>query len=436
MISKVFKFGGASIKDADSVRNMLSILKGFDQEKLLVVVSAMGKTTNALEALLTHSRNRDQHIFEKEFRQLKQYHKEIVSELFKTNECQIVLNQLETMFTALEKQFSRKVTDYDQHYDATVSYGELLSTAILMAFMQTHGFKVKLLDARNYIITDYRYRYAEVNWDETKSRINKSISGNSDIQVFLTQGFIGGTLDGSPTTLGREGSDYTAAIFAACLAAKEVWIWKDVHGLLNADPKQFSNTKKINEISYAEAIELAYYGATIIHPKTIKPLQNAGITLYVKSFLDPSIPPSRIGQGLLLESPVPSYIIKQSQCLVSISARDFAFMGERLLHELFGLLDKLNIHINLIQVSALSLSVCFDENMDKLKQLKQKLSDNFLVRYNEKLILFTVRHCNATLADKLNQSHQVLLEQRSRTTLQIVVPELHIEQIDEWIKKP
>ena len=436
MISKVFKFGGASIKDADSVRNMLSILKSFEHEKLLVVVSAMGKTTNALEALLTHARNRDQHNFEKEFQQLKKYHHSIVSGIFNTDEYNSIQIQLETMFTALEKEYSRKDIEYDQHYDATVSYGELLSTAILMAFMQIHGFKVKLLDARNYIITDYRYRYAEVNWDETKNRINKSISGNPDIQVFLTQGFIGGTLDGSPTTLGREGSDYTAAIFAACLAAKEVWIWKDVHGLLNADPKQFSNTVKIDEISYAEAIELAYYGATIIHPKTIKPLHNAGITLYVKSFLDPSIPPSRIGQGLVQGNPVPSFIVKQNQCLASISARDFAFMGEQLLHELFGLLDRLNIHINLIQVSALSLSVCFDENMDKLKQLKQKLSDKFLVRYNEKLILFTVRHCNATLADKLNQTHQVLLEQRSRTTLQIVVPELQIKQIDKWIKKP
>jgi len=436
MINKVFKFGGASIKDADSVRNMLSILKDFEQEKLVVVVSAMGKTTNALEALLTHSRNRDQHIFEKEFRQLKQYHKEIVSGLFNANECHTVLNQLEALFTVLEKQLYPQDLAYDQHYDATVSYGEILSTTILEAFLKSNNIKVKLLDARDHIITDSHFRYAEVVWDETKNRISKILAANPDNQIYFTQGFIGGTLNGLPTTLGREGSDYTAAVFAACLAAKEVWIWKDVPGLLNADPKQFSNTKKINEISYAEAIELAYYGATIIHPKTIKPLQNAGITLYVKSFLDPSIPPSRIGQGLVLESPVPSYIIKQSQCLVSISARDFAFMGERLLHELFGLLDQLSIHINLIQVSALSLSVCFDENVDKLKQLKQKLSDKFLVRYNEKLILFTVRHCNATLADKLNQSHQVLLEQRSRTTLQIVVPELYIEQIDEWIKKP
>ncbi len=436
MINKVFKFGGASIKDADSVRNMLSILKDFEQEKLVVVVSAMGKTTNALEVLLSQARNQDQQHFDKAFRQLKQYHKEIVSGLFNANECHTVLNQLEALFSVLEKQLYRQDLAYDQHYDATVSYGEILSTTILEAFLKSNNIKVKLLDARDHIITDSHFRYAEVVWDETKNRISKILAANPDNQIYLTQGFIGGTLNGLPTTLGREGSDYTAAVFAACLAAKEVWIWKDVPGLLNADPKQFSNTKKINEISYAEAIELAYYGATIIHPKTIKPLQNTGITLYVKSFLDPSIPPSRIGQGLLLESPVPSYIIKQSQCLVSISARDFAFMGEKLLHELFGLLDQLNIHINLIQVSALSLSVCFDENVDKLKQLKQKLSDKFLVRYNEKLILFTVRHCNATLADKLNQSHQVLLEQRSRTTLQIVVPELHIEQIDEWIKKP
>ncbi|MBG0783136.1 MAG: aspartate kinase [Bacteroidales bacterium] len=436
MISKVFKFGGASVKDIESVRNLATILKKFENEQLIIVVSAMGKTTNELEKLLKAARTKDSENLQAGLNQLKIFHHHIIYGLFEPEKANNLVDDINTLFLDLENQVRRTDMPFDEHYDATVSYGELLSTRILNAFLKEQGFDMVLIDARNYIITDLRFRFAGVDWNETQIRVKQIPSTYPDKQFYLTQGFIGRAANGSTTTLGREGSDYTAAVFAACLKTPEVWIWKDVPGLLNADPKRFSNTLKINEISYAEAIELAYYGATIIHPKTIKPLQNAGIKLYVKSFLNPEIPPSRIGQPAGSIENIPSYIVKENQCLVSISARDYSFMGERMLHELFGLIDQLHIHVNLIQVSALSLSLCFDEDRNKLKPLIEDLKQNFIVRYNEKLSLFTARHYSPKLAEQLNESHTILLEQRSRSTLQVVVPELRLWQIDEWIKKP
>jgi aspartate kinase len=436
MISKVFKFGGASVKDAESVRNLATILKNYEDEQLIIVVSAMGKTTNALEKLLKAARSNDAGNLQTGLNQLKNFHHHIISGLFDPEKAGSLVVNIDALFIELENQLHHTNLPFDEHYDATVSFGELLSTTILHAYLKVQEFDIELIDARNYLITDHRFRFAGIDWKETQNRIEQLPKTFPKKQFYLTQGFIGSTAKGSTTTLGREGSDYTAAVFAACLKVPEVWIWKDVPGLLNADPKRFSNTHKINEISYSEAIELAYYGATIIHPKTIKPLQNAGIKLYVKSFLNPEIPPSRIGQSLAAIENIPSYIVKENQCLVSISARDYSFMGERMLHELFGLIDKLHMHVNLIQVSALSLSLCFDEDRDKLNQLIEVLEQNFIVRYNEKLSLFTARHYSSRLAELLNQSHTILLEQRSRSTLQVVVPELRLQQIDEWIKKP
>jgi len=436
MISKVFKFGGASVKDSESVRNLATILKKFECEQLIIVVSAMGKTTNALEKLLKAARSKDAEKLQAGLNQLKQFHYHIISGIFKSKKAENTIESIDSLFSELENKLHHTDLPFDQHYDATVSYGELLSTAILNSFLTEQGFGIGFIDARDYIITDRRFRFAAVDWKETQKRIEQIPKTYPEKQFYLTQGFIGSTAKGSTTTLGREGSDYTAAVFAACLKVPEVWIWKDVPGLLNADPKRFSNTLKISKISYSEAIELAYYGATIIHPKTIKPLQNAGIKLYVKSFLNPEIPPSRISQPDSTFETIPSYIVKENQCLVSISARDYDFMGESMLHELFGLIDQWHIHVNLIQVSALSLSLCFDEDRDKLFQLIEALEKKFIVRYNENLSLFTARHYSSKLAELLNQSHNILLEQRSRSTLQVVVPELKLSQIDEWIKKP
>ncbi|HOI32160.1 MAG TPA: aspartate kinase, partial [Bacteroidales bacterium] len=367
---------------------------------------------------------------------LKTFHNQIVKEIFNIPKASSVLEQLNELFALLEQNLIKIQLPYVQNYDATVRFGELLSTTILNAYLTENEFNVELLPADKYIITDKRFRSAGIVWPETMARIKALDITNTNNKIFLTQGFIGATVDGIPTTLGREGSDFTAAVFAACLNAKEVWIWKDVPGLLNADPKRFSNTSKIAKISYSEAIELAYYGATIIHPKTIKPLRNSGIKLFVKSFVDPDLPASLIEDLHQAGQNVPSFIVKEQQCLISISARDYSFMDEQLLHKLLGVINQLQIHVNLIQISALSLSFCFDEDQEKLSQLLNALEKDFNVRYNEKLSLFTVRHYNSKIADLLNQHHQVLLEQRSRTTLQLVVPKLHYQLIDSWIKKP
>lgn len=436
MINKVFKFGGASVKDAQSVRNLITILNKYKHEKLLVVVSAMGKTTNALEELLKDAHAENNVKVKTGLEKIKSFHDQIITEIFEHQKTSTVLKETNALFALLEQNLNNIQLPYAQHYDATVRYGELLSTTILNAYLTENEFDVQHILADNYIITDTRFRSAGIVWPETKARIQNLMKAQANHHIILTQGFIGGTLDGSPTTLGREGSDFSAAIFAACLKAEEVWIWKDVPGLLNADPKRFSNTSKIAKIAYSEAIELAYYGATIIHPKTIKPLQNSGIKLFVKSFLNPDLPPSRI-EGLHLPGQtVPSYIVKEQQCLISISARDYSFMDEQLLHQILGVINQLRIHVNLIQISALSLSFCFDEDPEKLQKLLLALEKDFNLRYNENLSLFTVRHYDSKIADLLNQNHQILLEQRSRTTLQVVVPELNYQMIDRWIKKP
>jgi aspartate kinase len=415
---KVFKFGGASVKDASSIRNMSSILQLFTDEKLLVVVSAMGKTTNLLEKLLASSRNNSGD-FDQLFSQLTDFHLDICNELFE-NPDHSIYQRLKTTFDEVRGKLLdiKTFESFDYHYDACISYGELLSTYILDAYLNSVNLKFKLIDSRDYILTDEQFRNANVDWQKTEEKILQLTDGN---QNYLTQGFIGRSRSGFTTTLGREGSDYSAAIYAACLNASEVTIWKDVPGLLNADPKRFDETVKLEEISYNEAIELAYYGATIIHPKTIKPLQNKNIPLNVKSFLQPDLPPSVITTKSEADHIVPSYILKENQMLVSISPRDFSFMNETNLHRIFGVLSEIRMPVNVMQTSAISLSVCTDFQEDKLDKLINKLNNEFTVRYNRDLTLLTIRHYNQGSLPDFVASRSVLLEQRSRVTLQLVI---------------
>ena len=427
-IEKVFKFGGASVKDAAAVRNLADIVSERVGEHVLLVVSAMGKTTNMLEkALAAYRGGRPQG---DPLQGLVDYHRTIIEELF-PDRSHPVYSAVAGLFDELRSNLEKPEPDYDRHYDRTVCYGELISTTIVSAYLSLRGIPSEWLDARRLVVTDRCWRAASVDWEETARRIRPLGARYEPGKVFVVQGFIGGTADGmDSTTLGREGSDYTAAIFANCLDAEEVTIWKDVSGLLNADPKRFTETVKIPRISYSEAIELAFYGATIIHPKTIKPLQNKGIRLKVQSFLDPSSDPTVIdgsedARSLSRDSAVPSYIVKDHQTLVSISPRDYSFMNEHNLQIIFATCDDLHIHANMMQTSALMLSICFDYDEAKLKGLLSRLSDRFSIKYNVGLQLFTVRHYRPegpTPTEKaFLERKSVIVRQSSRSTLQYVL---------------
>ena len=429
-IRKVFKFGGASVKDAAAVRNLADIVSERVEEDVLLVVSAMGKTTNMLEKVLAQYRLADGSPEGDPLRVALDYHEGIMSELF-PDRSHPVYGKVSEFFGELRANLELPLPDYDRHYDCTVCYGELISTAIVSAYLSERGILSEWLDARGLVITDRCYRSAQVDWDETARRIRPLNARFEPGKMFVVQGFIGGTADGlDSTTLGREGSDYSAAIFANCLDAEEVTIWKDVSGLLNADPKRFSDTVKIPCISYSEAIELAFYGATIIHPKTIKPLQNKGIRLKVQSFLDPSSDPTVIdgsedARSLSRDAAVPSYIVKDHQILVSISPRDYSFMNEHNLRIIFATCDDLHIHANMMQTSALMLSICFDYDEAKLKGLLSRLSDRFSVKYNLGLQLFTVRHYRqegpTPTEEAFLERKKVIVKQSSRSTLQYVL---------------
>ena len=434
-INKVFKFGGASVKDAAAVRNLAGIVSARAGEDILLVVSAMGKTTNLLEKILAEYRGSGGAPAPEVFRPLVDYHLSIMDGLF-PDRSHPVYGAVSSLTETLRSRLEEPEPDYDRHYDRTVCYGELISTTIVSAYLNLCGVPSTWLDAREYVITDRCYRAAGVDWEESSRRIRPLNGCHVPGHVSVVQGFIGGTADGlDSTTLGREGSDYTAAIFANCLDAEEVTIWKDVSGLLNADPKRFSDTVKIPRISYSEAIELAFYGATIIHPKTIKPLQNKNIRLKVQSFLDPSSDPTVIdgsedARSFSREAPVPSYIVKDRQTLVSISPRDYSFMNEHNLMLVFDTCDALHIHANMMQTSALMLSICFDYDEARLKGLLERLSGRFSVKYNVGLQLFTVRHYRpegpTPTESAFLERKNIIVKQSSRSTLQYVLEPLLI----------
>ena len=421
MIKKVFKFGGASVKDADSVRNLKSIIEREDRDNLLIVISAMGKTTSIIEKTLKLFRDNDGHLEITALRELMCYHEDIMTDLFNGNTQHPVFDTVANIFIDLFCNLQETGFQYDYQYDQTVSFGEVLSTTIISAFLNDNGIKNTLLDARDYIITDHNFRSANIDWDESRLRIQK-LNNEHNEELLITQGFIASsTKPVVTTTLGREGSDYSAAIFANLLDAKEMTVWKDVDGIRNADPKRFPSSEKIPHLSYSEATELTFYGASVLHPKTTKPLQNKNIPLKVRSFIDASLPPTIIDSCEEFIHYAPSFIVKDNQMLVTIRPRDFSFMNEQNLGILFGMLNELNIHANMIQTSALNLSICIDENLAKLNQLIDSLEQSFLIKYNIGPQLFTIRHYTEGIERQFIQGRKIFIEQRSRSTLQLVL---------------
>ncbi|MFM2286384.1 MAG: hypothetical protein RLZZ543_1881 [Bacteroidota bacterium] len=420
---RVFKFGGASVKDAAGVRNVAEIIRQFETEELCIVVSAMGKTTNALEAICNAYFNQTGKaalLLE----ELKEKHLLLVRELF-PNSNPSLIDELEDIFAELYWAIEEtQIKAYDYEYDQIVSQGEFISTRIVAAYLNDQGITTQWLDARDIIRTDNTYREGGVQWEYTQKAIQEKLQFNpSKPMRYLTQGFIGGTSENFTTTLGREGSDYSAAIIAYCVNAKDVSIWKDVPGVLNADPREFPQAQLLPVLSYYDAIELAYYGATVIHPKTIKPLQNKNIPLYVKSFLQPEAPGTRISEDELKQE-VPTYIFKKDQVLISVSPRDFSFILEENLRDLFELFSQYRAHVNLMQNSALSFSVCVTIEDIRLEGLLKELDRKYKVKYNHHCELITIRNYTEALASSLIGQRPVLLEQRSRHTLQVVLKEI------------
>lgn len=419
MIKRVYKFGGASVKDAEAVKNIARILKAGHTDDLMIVVSAMGKTTNAIEKALSQFREAENELSINALSDLMQYHEEIMLKLF-DDENNPVFQKVADLFLDLYLNLLKKNLNYDYHYDITVSFGELISTTIIAAYLQTQGLEAVWIDARDYLITDARFRDANPDFDECRLKM-QNLNKNHSGELVVTQGFIGSSATPKSTvTLGREGSDFSAAVFAYCLDAEEVVIWKDVDGIRNADPKKFDKTVKIPHLSYQEAIELAFYGASVIHPKTIKPLQNKNIPLKVKCFLDEKIEPTVIDGFSGFIDYCPSFIVKEKQTLVSITPKDFSFMNEKNISFLFGIFDEIGIHANMIQTSALMLSVCFNNDKMKLESLMLSVSDKFFVRYNDDLQLFTVRHYREGVEEPFVKGRKVILEQRNRNSIQLV----------------
>jgi len=413
---KVFKFGGASIKDAESVRNVASVLGHYPGEEILVVVSAMGKTTNALEKVVQSFCKGAENTLEL-IKPIREMHFKIINELFPADEHR-VHNDVEILFTQLEIICQGKPQgNFNQVYDQIVSYGELISTKIVSSYLNSSGYQNKWLDARRLIRTDQNYRFARVQWAFTERMVKDTIQkGNR----YVVQGFIGSDDDLNPTTLGREGSDYTASVLGYVLDAEEVVIWKDVPGVLNGDPKIFENTQLLEEISYREAIELAYFGASVIHPKTIQPLQEKKIPLRVKSFLNPTEKGTVIQEGKKLKPMLPCYIKKDGQVLVTIATRDLAFIVEDHLSRIYKVFHQFGVRVNMTQNTAISSSFCINYDPITTPRLIEELQKEFDVTYNEDVKLYTVKHYDEPSRERVRKSGQVLLEQITRDTYQIV----------------
>ena len=416
---QVFKFGGASVESAKGVQNVCQIIAQHLDKPLVVIVSAMGKTTNALEDLLTA--NREKRDTMPIYSQIRDYHFQIVDELF-PDKSHKIYSELESVFFAMMNSYKLSEEDYDYQYDQMVGLGEMLSSKILSYYLQQCEIPNQWVDVKTCIATDSTFREGKVNWSKSEIQIREVTQKVfSEYNCLVTQGFIGGDDKGRMVTLGREGSDYSAAIFAYCLNVENLTIWKDVPGFLNADPRYFKDTQKLDEITYSEAIELAYYGATIIHPKTIKPLQNRRIPLIVKSFKNPNAEGSVILNEVSEKTKIPCYICKTKQVLISIYPKDFSFIAEQNMSYIFFVFAENNMKINLIQNSAVSFTVCADENKQYFGDLIEALSNNFKVRYNDNLELLTVRHYNESDIKNVIGDRTVLLEQRNRTTAQLVL---------------
>ena len=431
MYINIFKFGGASVDSASGIKNVASIVKKFSSGPLVVVVSAMGKTTNALEVVLKNYMDNDPVAVVDSFQKVWDYHFTILEELF-TDKDHVVFGEVGSLFNQLRGYirkghlFTQQRGGFDFEYDQIVSYGELISSSILHHYLVLQGIHSNLMDVRDLIKTDSSYRDARVNWAATGQLIQQHIPGCFDHHpesgtIVITQGFIASDQGGNTTTLGREGSDFSAAIFAYALQAKEMTIWKDVPGVMNADPKWMNDAVRLETLSYREAIELAYYGASVIHPKTIKPLENANISLKVKSFLNPDQEGTSIENLKEWKIQTPFFIRKQDQVLISVSPRDFSFILEENLSEIFKILSNFRVKVNIMQNSAISFSICVDADPLKIQPLISFLHKDYETRYNEGLELFTIRHYNDEAVSKIIRGRKILMELRSRNTLQVVL---------------
>jgi aspartate kinase len=414
---QVSKFGGASVKNADAVRNLSKIVESLDKPQV-IVVSAMGKMTNAFEALVEHYFAGDKETMTNQYQYIRQYHESIISDLFETVEAPVlepVFYLLKDLETRLDQQPSMH---FDFEYDQIVSFGELLSTRIVSAYLDYSGINNKWVDVRHVLKTDDIYRDATVDWDLTPRLMQETFSFE-DVRLYVTQGFLGGTLSNITTTLGREGSDYTAAIIGNALNAESVTVWKDVPGILNADPRIFPDAEKIDSLSYAETIELSYYGAQVIHSKTLKPLQNKQIPLFVKSFVDASLPGTVIGKDGEQES-MPIFILKRNQVFLTLSPRDFSFITEDNLSQILALFSQHRVHINLLQTSALNFTACVDNKKD-LTPLMDELQKKLILRYNEDVELLTIRHYSQQVIEEKLEGRTLIDSQVTRKNARFVI---------------
>jgi aspartate kinase len=418
---KVFKFGGASVKDAGSVKNLAAILKN-NSDDLVVVISAMGKTTNALERVLNAYILGDKPAAMAELNAVRSYHLQITSGLMPEKD-HALYGELDNIFTGIEKKLKNDPAgSYNQEYDQLVSLGEIISTLIVSNYLNYIGITNQWTDARQFLKTDGTFREGRVDWDISDRLIRQRFDFNR-VKLYITQGFIGSTVNNLATTLGREGSDYTAAIVAYILSAESVTVWKDVPGVLNADPKWFDDTIRLERISYLDAIELAYYGTSVIHPKTIQPLKNKGIRLYVKSFLHPDDPGTVIGENDY-EKLIPSFIFKMDQVLIHIHPVDFSFIAEDNLEKIFKCFAGYGLKINLMQNSAVSFDVCVDNDMSRISSVLADLEKDFRVSTTPGLELITIRYYDEATIARVLVNKDFLLTQRTKTTIQMVVRDL------------
>lgn len=410
---KIFKFGGASVKDADSVKNVLRVLSIQGFERCLIVVSAMGKTTNALERVVEFYFNKSD--YQQEIAKIKEEHIQIAKGLFDENHH--VFSEIKLFFDDIESFLRRnKSPNYNFVYDQVVTCGEMISSKILSVYLSDNEIGSQWLDARDFIKTDTNYREGVVNWEDTE----KNISQLDKAKTYVTQGFIGSDENNFTVSLGREGSDYSAAIFAYCLNAKDMTIWKDVPGVMTGDPRKFENVELLSNISYEEAIEMAYYGASVIHPKTLQPLKQKSIPFFVKSFISPEKAGTKIGistENQLLES----YILKENQVLMRISTRDFSFIAEDHISFIFRELAKRNIKVSLMQNSAISLALCLEDKFNNIDELEAELEQDFNTEIVKNVSLFTIRNARLENLDKLYEGKNVLLEQITKTTVQMII---------------
>jgi aspartate kinase len=414
---RIFKFGGASVKNAKGVKNLVCVLEHEGTKNTFVVVSAMGKMTNAFEKVVDAYLNNTKEL-KNSINEIQEFHQETLDDLFESQHS--IHQEINDLFGKLEGfLIQNSIKEYNYVYDQTVCFGELLATKIISAYLNESDIKNSWLDIREIIKTDSNFRNAAVNWEETQLHCKQL----NHQELYITQGFISQDLKGNTTTLGREGSDFTAGILAYCLDAESVTIWKDVEGVLNADPKVFEKTILLKQISYQEAVEMAFYGASVIHPKTIKPLENKRIPLYVRSFENLENSGTRVREGAQLEPKTNCFIVKKNQILVSISAKDFSFMVEKNLSYIFNLLHQHKIKVNLIQNSAISFSVCIEDNYLNFTSFYNELSPSFKVKFNENVTMFTIRHFDTKSIKEIEKKGKVLLKQISRETVQLIINE-------------